>query len=78
MRYELWDTESRNLLYDFDTEAEALDAARELIELNRPSYPGALALTRVEADGRMRTVALGAELAQRAGAAESKGRSLSA
>ena len=78
MRYELWDTESRNLLYDFGTEAEALAAARKLIELNRPSYPGALALTRVGADGRMATVALGPELAERAGVAESEGRPLSA
>jgi hypothetical protein len=55
------------MLYNFETEAEALDAARELIDLNRPSYPEALALTRVEADGRMTTLALGAELADLAG-----------
>lgn len=78
MRYELWDTESRNLLYDFDTEAQALDAARDLIDLNRPSYPDALALTRVEADGRMATVALGVELSERVRAAESRDRPLSA
>ena len=76
MRYELWDTESRNLLYDFGTEAEALDAVRELTKLNRPSYPGALALTLVEADGRMTTVALGEELAQRVGTAETEDRPL--
>ncbi len=60
--YELWDTESRNLLYDFDTEAEALEAAGELIDLNRSSYPGTLALVRVDASGRSTTLALGEAL----------------
>ncbi len=41
MYFELWDTHTRNLLYDFDTEAEALDAASELIELNPRFYPEA-------------------------------------
>lgn len=28
MRYQMWHAETRNLMEDFDTEAEALDAAR--------------------------------------------------
>lgn len=62
--YELWDTESRNLLDDFDTEAEALEAARELIELDRASYPDTLAVTRVDANGRTTTLAMGDALAE--------------
>ena len=64
--YELWDTESRNLLDDFDTESEALEAVRELVALNGPACTDAMALTRVHADGRMTTLAMGADLATRA------------
>ena len=64
--YELWDTESRNLLDDFDTEAEALEAVRELTALNGSACTNALALTRVDSDGRMTTMAMGAALATRA------------
>jgi hypothetical protein len=64
--YELWDTESRNLLDDFDTEAEALEAVLELVALNGPDSAGTMALTRVHANGQMVTVAMGAELASRA------------
>jgi hypothetical protein len=67
--YELWDTESRNLLDDFDTEAEALAAVRALIALNGTNCTGALALTRVSTDGRMMTLAFGEALAVRAEAA---------
>jgi hypothetical protein len=66
--YELWDTESRNLLDDFDTEAEALEAVRELLALNGPESAHALALTRVYADGRMITVAQSDHLATLASA----------
>jgi len=48
--YGLWDTESRNLLYDFDTLDEALEAARELIEFNSGRYPQGLALAYIDAD----------------------------
>lgn len=67
--YELWDTDFRNLLDDFDTEAEALAAVRGLIELNGPGCTGALALTCVDTDGRMTTVAMGEALAARVRAA---------
>lgn len=52
MHYELWDIESRNLLYDFDTLDEALDAARELASLNVGRYPAKLALAQVGDDER--------------------------
>jgi hypothetical protein len=70
--YELWDTKSRNLLDDFDTEAEALDAVRELVALNGPGCTDAMALTRVHVDGHMATLAVGADLAMRDKAARAE------
>jgi hypothetical protein len=69
MHYELWDTESRNLLEDFETEAAALEASRELIELNASVYPAALALACRHDDGATTWVA-GPDLARRAGLAD--------
>lgn len=71
--YELWDTQSRNLLDDFDTEAEALAAVRRWIELDGPSSTDALALTHIDKNGRMVTLAMGAELAGRARTAPQRG-----
>jgi hypothetical protein len=44
MHYELWDTASRNLLADFDTEPEALTAVRELLTINPPEMADELVL----------------------------------
>lgn len=44
MVYELWDTDSFNLIDEFETESAAIEAARELIDANRSVYPEALAL----------------------------------
>ena len=54
------------LIDDFDTEAEALDAVRALTALNGADCTDTLALTRVDSDGRMTTLAMGADLAARA------------
>jgi hypothetical protein len=70
--YELWDTESRNLLSSFDAEDAALDAARELIALNSPAYPAVLVLTRVDSSGCTTTLAMGDALAVRIRAAEAE------
>ena len=70
--YELWDTKSRNLLDDFDTEAEALEAVLELVALNGAGCTDAMALTRVHVDGHMATLAMGADLEKRAKAARSE------
>lgn len=72
MYYELWDTQTRNLLYDFDTEAEALDAASELIDLNGSIYPSVLALARGNDDGTTTWLAHGDALASRIQAAHSQ------
>ena len=66
MHYELWDTESRNLLDDFDTEAEALAAIRALLVINEPEMAHALALLRVGGPGGGALVAQGSDLAARA------------
>ena len=70
--YELWDVESRNLLDDFDSEADALAAVRALIALNGADATRALALTQIGADGRMTTVAMGEALSARADSATSE------
>lgn len=70
--YELWDIESRNLLDDFDTEAEALEAVFGLIDLNGTDCTNTMALTRVHVDGSMVTLVMGDGLAARATATRSK------
>jgi hypothetical protein len=62
MFFEWWDTETRNLLYDFDTLDEALEAARELVVLNEHIYPGKMALARVDDDSRTTWLASGESL----------------
>ena len=62
MHYELWDTASRNLLYDFLTEEEALEAVRQLRSLNGPGTTDDMALMHVGDDGSSMTVALGSAL----------------
>ncbi|MFN8633205.1 MAG: hypothetical protein U0893_05060 [Chloroflexota bacterium] len=66
MSYELWDTETKNIVETFDSESDALAAARELIVLNAPAYPGALALVFEDDDGESTLIARGARLATRA------------
>ncbi len=66
MTYELWDTETGNLVEAFDDEATALHAARELILLNPDAYPSLLTLLSVGTDGKLETVASGGALGARA------------
>jgi hypothetical protein len=62
MFFKWWDTETRNLLYDFDTLDEVLEAARELVVLNEQIYPGKMALARVDGDSRTTWPAIGESL----------------
>jgi hypothetical protein len=64
--YELWDTESGNLLDDFDTELEALHTVRDLLALNKLDRAESLTLFRVDAQGHSTALAAGAELAKMA------------
>ena len=59
MTYELWDTETGNLVEAFEDEATALHAVRELIALNPGAYPSLLTLLSVGTNGQLETVASG-------------------
>ena len=65
MHFELWDLQSRNLLADFDTEADALAGVRDLLAINAPDMADELILIWRE-DDRGGTIAERAELATRA------------
>ena len=66
MFYVLWDVQSGNMISDFDSEAEALAAVRELLSANQPAYAAALALGRTGDDGETQVIAEGSSLAARA------------
>lgn len=59
MTYELWDTETGNLVEAIADEATALQAAPELIALNPDAYPSLLTLLSIGANGELGTVASG-------------------
>jgi hypothetical protein len=44
MHWELWDTESGNMVGDYDSEAEALAVVREAVRRHGPSVANTLAL----------------------------------
>ncbi len=69
MSYELWDTETRNLVETFAAEEEALAAVRELIAVNGTVYPAALALAFEDGAGETTLIARGPQLAARAATA---------
>ena len=64
MHFELWDLEVRNLLYDFDTLDEAIEAARELTTLNPDRYPEKMALYRWDGDTNSKWLARGDDILQ--------------
>jgi hypothetical protein len=63
MFYELWDLESKNMIDDFDTEAEALIFVHGLLEANLASYADFLALGCTDDTGSHQLVAQGRPLA---------------
>jgi len=67
MTFELWDTETKNLVEGFDSRTAALKAVQELVSLNPTAYPKALALAERGAEGATIWVAHGHELAALAG-----------
>lgn len=63
--YELWETTTGNLMASFDSEAEALHAARERARRHGPQSVDTVALMRVDdedEDGEMVLLASGASL----------------
>jgi hypothetical protein len=72
MMYELWHLTSRNLLEDFETEAEALDAVREYVAANDAGILRELSLSAVptsasEAGRALPPTLAGQALAERVG-----------
>jgi hypothetical protein len=69
MAYELWDTDSRNVVGEYDSEAEALAVVRQAIDRDGPDAANSLMLAFEDRTGRSRMIASGAELVDRAQAA---------
>lgn len=63
--FELWDTESRNLMADFDTEGEALAAVSKEIQAHGLRRIDSISLVRVGPRGGLTRVAAGAALVSR-------------
>jgi hypothetical protein len=66
MIFALWDTESRNMLGTFDSEAAALRTVREAADRAGAESIGALALVVEDEHGRSTTIAMGDDLVDRA------------
>jgi hypothetical protein len=62
MYFEIWDAGSRNLLYEFDTLEEALDAVQELLDANPEPGRVDLVLGELNEDHRSVWQARGDEL----------------
>lgn len=71
MTYELWDTESRNVIGEFDSEADALAAVLEAVQLNGAESVAAFTLIGAFDDGAVKGLAAGQELVERARQQES-------
>ncbi len=66
MIYEIWDTVTRNMLGDFESEEAALAAIREAMTEHGQEYVATLALVSEDARGRFKTLATGLALVERA------------
>jgi hypothetical protein len=64
--FEIWDTESRNLLGDFDSEDAALALVRDILATNGAEIASTLALVSEDTRGQFKTLAHGTELLERA------------
>ena len=64
--FELWDTDTRNLMATFTTEAEALTVVRNAICADGPAAVSTWALGWEDSRGRGKQIAAGADLADRA------------
>jgi hypothetical protein len=66
MAYDLWETDTNNIIATFDTEEEALAAIREEVEAYGPQYVETWLLIRVPHPGVGQRIAAGRDLAQMA------------
>jgi hypothetical protein len=62
MIYELWDTESRNLVAEFDSRDDAISAVRQTLNAQGRSAIETLLLGTEDGDGGGEVIARGAEL----------------
>ena len=69
MTYELWDTETGNIVGAYATEAEALAMVQRAIGAYGAGYAEGLAVDFDDEEADVQTLAIGAELAARAQAA---------
>lgn len=72
MAYELWDTASRNIVGDYETEGDALAVVHEVLRLDGRHAAETLLLAYEDGRGRTETVATGGALADRAEATGSR------
>jgi hypothetical protein len=66
MAYELWDTDSGNLIHSYPTLDEALSLVRSAVASNGRRSVAQWALVSVAEDGTLDTIAAGSALAARA------------
>ena len=66
MAFELWDTETGNIVGTYPTEAEALAVVQRAVEVYGAGYANGLALALDDEEADVLTLAIGAELASRA------------
>ncbi len=71
MTYELWDTDSRNVIGQFDSEADALAAVLEAVQLNGAESAETFTLIGAFDDGAVKGLAGGRELVELARRQES-------
>jgi hypothetical protein len=62
MTYQLWDTETANMVGAFQPEVAALDLVRDAAQLHGPGYVESWALEREDDQGRVKPVAEGDSL----------------
>ena len=65
MVYELWNRESANMVAEFDSEGEALEFVREMVEAHGPGVVSVWALAYEDQDEETHSVAIGEDLLHR-------------
>lgn len=68
--YSLWDVDTGTSLGTYDTEEEAWEIIRALLEANGPEYADALDLSREDTAGHHQSIATGNKLLSMAGLAK--------
>ena len=66
MTYELWDTETNNIVGAYESETAALAVVRGAMAAHGMGYTDELALLREDSRGNVETLAVGDALAERA------------